>query len=159
MTEEAQTGRPTLYTEDLVDEICDRLTIGESMVHICRDDHMPNCSTVFRWLGNEDHEAFCKRYTRARETQADFMAAEILDISDNGSNDWMEREGKDGEKSMVLNGEHIQRSRLRVDTRKFLMAKLQPKKYGDKLNLGMSGDDGEPITAIQINIVDHSKKG
>ena len=145
-------GRPSVYTDQLSDEICDRLTIGESLVHICKPDHMPNCSTVFRWLGDEKHNEFCKRYTRAREVQADFMAAEILDIADDGVNDWVERANKDGSKSTVLDNEHVQRSRLRVDTRKWLMSKLKPKKYGDKLGLNVVDPDGEPIEAINITI-------
>lgn len=72
------------------------------------------------------------------------MADEILEISDDGSNDWMERLGKEGEPAgWQLNGEHVQRSRLRVDTRKWILSKLAPKRYGDKLQ--HTGDGGGPI--------------
>jgi hypothetical protein len=71
-------------------------------------------------------------------------ADEIVDICDDASNDWMERNnGDDKESSWVLNGEHVQRSRLRIDTRKWLLSKLKPEKYGDKLQHG--GDPGNPI--------------
>lgn len=63
---------------------------------------------------------------------------EILDIADDASNDWMERQS---EKSAgwELNGDHVQRSRLRIDARKWMLGKMQPKKYGDKLELEHAG--------------------
>ena len=69
-------------------------------------------------------------YRRAEE-----VFEEILDIADDGTNDWMERNGKDGETGdTVLNGEHVQRSRLRIDARKWALSKMIPKKYGDKID-------------------------
>lgn len=103
------------------------------MVEICRADHMPNPSTVYRWLDvNED---FRNRYTRAREDQADTLADEILSIADDAQNDWMERQGDAAGSGWQLNGENVQRSRLRIDSRKWIAAKLKPKKYGDKVDV------------------------
>lgn len=68
------------------------------------------------------------------------MAEDILDIADDGTNDYMMRERPDGTEYELVNSEHIQRSRLRVDTRKWLMAKMKPKKYGEKLDLTTKGD-------------------
>jgi uncharacterized transporter YbjL len=99
---------------------------------------------VFRWL--ESNETFREQYARAREAQADTLADEILEISDDGSNDWMTRAGKDQELAWQLNGEHVQRSRLRVDSRKWFASKVAPKKYGDKLEL--AGDRENPLTVI-----------
>jgi hypothetical protein len=99
---------------------------------------------VFRWL--ESNDAFREQYARAREAQADTLADEILEISDDGSNDWMQRTGKDQEPAWQLNGEHVQRSRLRVDSRKWFASKVAPKKYGDKLEV--AGDRENPLTVI-----------
>lgn len=84
------------------------------------------------------------QYARARAVQSEHMAEEILAIADNGQNDWMERNGEDSP-GWTLNGEHIQRSRLRVDSRKWLMSKLAPKKYGERVTQEMTGKDGGPI--------------
>ena len=123
-------GRPSAYSERLADKICSRIADGESVRSICADKGMPSKSMVFRWLGK--HETFRDQYVRAKEAQAEHMADEILDIVDDGSNDWMERKRPDGSTEMVLNSEHIQRSKLRTDARKWLLSKMLPKKYGDR---------------------------
>lgn len=130
-------GRPSEYTEEIGILICQRIADGESLRKICKDDDMPARSTVFRWLVHED--GFSDRYTRARELQADAIFDEILDISDDGRNDYMESSDDEGGIAYKLNGEHIQRSRLRVDARKWMAGKLRPKKYGEKLELEHSG--------------------
>lgn len=138
-------SRPSLFTEELAIEICSRLASGESLRSICRDETMPGLTTTYRWLS--ERESFRNQYARAREDQADTLADEILEISDDGRNDWMIRvRDEDGKESgAVLNAEHIQRSRLRVDARKWIAAKLKPKKYGDKVIQEVSGIDGGPI--------------
>jgi len=73
----------------------------------------------------------------------DALAEEILEISDDGSNDWMERKRQDGSVETVLNSEHINRSRLRVDSRKWLLSKMAPKKYGDRIEI--AGDKENPL--------------
>lgn len=136
-----KTGRPTVCTPEVIAEICQRLAEGESIRHICADENMPSTSAVFAQLAkNQD---FQDQYARARELQAERMAEEILDIADDGTNDWMERE--DG--TVSLNGEHVQRSRLRVDTRKWLMSKMLPKKYGDRIQQDVSLTD-ETVEAL-----------
>lgn len=90
---------------------------------------------------------FLKQYARAKEESADAMAEEMLDIADDGTNDWMARSEQRGG-GYELNGEHIQRSRVRIDTRKWLASKLKPKKYGEKVE--HTGPDGGPV---QISIV------
>ena len=108
---------------------------------ICRDVAMPNKATVLRWLADATHTDFRDRYARAREMQADALFDEALAIADDGSGDWVT--DKDGKKT--LDHEHVQRSRLRVDTRKWAAGKLAPKKYGDKLQ--HTGEGGGPIRA------------
>lgn len=144
-------GRPTDYNEEVAEEIIGRILDGQGVAEIGRDETMPSERTIFRWLAK--YEEFCQRYARAKEISAEVMGEELLDIADNGSNDWMERKDKDGENiGWQVNGEAIQRSRVRIDTRKWLMGKLKPKKYGDKLGLNVGDADGEPIEAININI-------
>lgn len=146
--EKPKRGRPSDFTDDLASEICDRLCAGESLRTIVRDDHMPASSTVFKWLAARP--AFAEQYARAREVQADAIFEDILDIADDARNDWMERRGEN-DAGWQANGEHIQRSRLRVDARKWMAGKLAPKKYGEKTALELSGKDGAPLTPV-INV-------
>lgn len=150
--EKPKIGRPSDFSQEIAAEICDRLCAGESLRTICRDDHMPACSTVFVWLSK--HEAFAEQYARARDVQADAIFEEILDIADDARNDWMERRGEN-DAGWQANGEHIQRSRLRVDARKWMAGKLAPKKYGEKAQVEVSGKDGGPVvTEVRRVIVD-----
>ncbi len=151
-------GRPTKYTKSLADKICAKLAMGESMRTVCKDEKMPAMSTVFLWLRSD--KDFSEQYETAKQESADAMAEEILDIADDGTNDWIEKEIKDKKTGKVIdtievfNNEHVQRSRLRVDTRKFLMAKMKPKKYGDKLDVTSDGDKltSVPVTGMRIII-------
>ncbi len=70
------------------------------------------------------------------------MADELLDIADDGTNDW----GIDSKGNEKPNIDHIKRSALRVDARKWYLAKLAPKRYGEKVNHEVSGKDGAPVT-------------
>ncbi len=145
MTKKKQTpkktkkGRPTLYTEALAAKICRRLAEGESLRGVCADKAMPAISTVMGWLFDGQHEDFSEQYARAREAQAEIRADEIVDIADDDTNDFTADE--DG--NLVADHEHIQRSRLRIDARKWIAAKLLPKRYGDKLQ--HTGEGGGPI--------------
>lgn len=128
-------GRPSSYTPEIADLICERIADGESLRSICSDEEMPNKATVFRWLAAND--AFRDQYARARESQADTLFDDILEIADDARNDWMER--RDGNRGYELNGDHIQRSRLRLEARKWMASKLAPKKYGDRILTEHSG--------------------
>lgn len=130
-------GRPTDYSEELGTLICGRLADGESLRQICRSDDMPDKATVLRWIPKQP--AFRDQYAHAREMQSEHWADEILEIADDGTNDWTERENKDGTTTEVVDHDHIARSRLRVDSRKWLMSKLAPKKYGDKVTQEHAG--------------------
>lgn len=123
-------GRPSDYSDETAQEICARIMDGETLRQICLLEHMPDKSTVCRWLAA--HEGFRDHYARAKEAQADMMAEELLDIADDGRNDWVERETRGGQSYVALNEEAVARSKLRVEARKWLMGKMKPKKYGDR---------------------------
>jgi hypothetical protein len=132
-------GRPSGYTPEVADAICERLAGGESLRTICADEGMPSAVSVGRWLADESREEFRRQYARAREAQADYLADEILQIADDGRNDTYPTEN-----GAAVNHDAIQRSRLRVDARKWYAAKLAPKKYGEKMAIG-GADDLPPI--------------
>jgi hypothetical protein len=132
-------ARPSEFSQELADAICAQLAEGVSLRTVCLTEEMPDKSTVFRWL--RQHQEFCDQYARAKEEAADAMVEDILDIADDGSNDWMERKSKEGDLiGWLENGEAISRSRLRVDTRKWIASKLKAKKYGEKIEHGGSVD-------------------
>lgn len=133
-------ARPSSFTQEKADMICAEVMIGKGMREICAAEGMPDDSTVYRWLA--ENKAFCEQYARAKEVAMEKMAEELLEIADDGTNDWMERRSDDDKSGWVLNGEHVQRSRLRADTRKWLMSKLAPKKYGDKQQVDHGVSDG-----------------
>lgn len=138
-------GRPSDFTPEIANEICERLGKGESLKSITsadRDDFMPCESTVRNWLARGDggEEPFCeflRQYARAREVQADTYAAEVVEIADQPN------------KVTKLDGTVIendpQRDRLRIDARKWYAGKLAPKKYGDKIAHVGGGEDDAPI--------------
>ncbi len=127
-------GRPSDYTKDIADLICERLADGESLKSICTDGDMPSRGTVFRWLAKD--KTFQDIYARAREEQAETIFDEMKDISDDSTNDYMTKECG----GIGLNPESIQRSKLRIDSRKWILAKLKPRKYGDKQEIHHSGE-------------------
>lgn len=122
-----------VYDPVIASIILTRLADGETLNSICATEGMPASRTVRRWALDADH-VFAPQYTRAREIGYHGMADECKDLVDDARNDWMERHGKD-DAGWVANGEHIGRSRLRFEARKWLLSKALPKIYGDKLAL------------------------
>ena len=116
-------GRPTKYTEAVAHEICTRLMMGEGLTNICEGDHLPSEVTVYSWLDNERYIDFLKRYTRARQFQAEHEVDGIKTIADNKS----------------IDPGAIQRDRLKIDARKWRASKMWPVKYGDRILNEQSG--------------------
>ncbi len=137
-------GRPEIYTPELAAEICRRLTLPESLRSICRDEAMPSRPVVQDWIVQDKH-GFAAQYVRAKAVGIDQFAEETLEIADDGSNDWMERQNEKGGVVEVVDQDHIARSRLRVDTRKWYVSKLAPKLYGERMAHEVSGPDGGAI--------------
>lgn len=144
----AKVGRPTLYTEALALQICERLASGQPLVKICRDDDMPHVATVYRWMA--DGEAFRDMYVRAREDQADTLADEIQAIADEpmlGERVTVKGKGKKRTREVVT-GDMIEHRRLRVDARKWIAAKLKPKVYSERTTL--QNPDGTPVNCVPV---------
>lgn len=150
-------GRPTSYTQELADLICAELAEGKSMRTVCKADDMPSMSTVFKWL--RERPEFSQQYTKAKEESADALVEEMLDIADDGTNDWMEVHDKDGEAAgYKINGEAVQRSRLRVETRKWIAAKLKPKKYSEKVDVNHGVQPENPLASLMQQLAGKTLK-
>ena len=129
-------ARPTIYTDDLANDICAQIALGYSLRTICKEESMPCVATIFGWL--KTNKEFLDQYVKAKEEQADTLAEEIQDIADQ-----MPMEKTDGNGNTSFDSAYIQWMRLRVDARKWVAAKLKPRKYGDRVEL--AGDKDNPL--------------
>lgn len=130
--------------EIIFNDIIKKISGGLSLRKSIEELNTISRETFFEWIAKDKELA--DQYARATEVRADAIFEEIFDIADDGTNDWVEKFDKQGESFYDLNGEHIQRSKLRIDARKWALSKMQPKKYGDKLDL-TSGN--EKINSVQ----------
>lgn len=136
-------GRPSLYSDELAEEICERISMGEPLLEICHLAHMPNDATVYRWL--EKHERFRDQYTRSREVQADRKFDEAWIIA----------------RDATIENAHV--ARLQVDTIKWQAGKMAPKKYGDLRQVQLAGADGgaiqiEHTQVLQLENLDETQR-
>jgi hypothetical protein len=136
-------GGQGTYDRETAYAICVRLARGETLKGICRDEEFPPESTVRRWA-LEDVDGFAARYASARQVGLDAMADQLLEIADDASKDYK----LDSHGNLVPDHEHIARCRLRIDTRKWYLAKLAPKCYGDKVDVNVGGQDGSPVATV-----------
>ena len=127
-------GRPSSYHPVVAEKICELLSDGIPLREICRMEGMPPWRNIYFWMARD--EDLSAHIARAREVGYDNIAEECLDIADNAQNDWMDREIRNAQGKIevvrVADTEHIQRSKLRIETRLKLLAKWKPEKYGDK---------------------------
>lgn len=130
-------GRPTLYTTEIADEICERMAIGETLRAICREDKFPAAPTVIGWV-MDDRDGFSERYARAREAQAHALADQLLEIADTPEHGVTITTEADGTQK-VVEGDMIAHRRLRYDARKWLTSKILPKVFGDKSTVDLHG--------------------
>lgn len=130
-------GRPTSYSKNLGTEICELLITGKSLKQITKEENMPAESTVYLWLVHNPE--FSEQYTYAKNAQAIAWEEDLIEISDDDSLDiGFTEDGKP-----FVKGENIQRAKLRVDTRKWIMGKNAAKKYGDSTNINQRFVDKE----------------
>jgi hypothetical protein len=120
------------YTPELADLICTRISEGESLRSICRDPGMPTEGTVRGWA-LRNHDGFEVKYRQARLLQLDAWSDEILDIADQETRDPRDRQ-------------------VRVDTRKWLMSKLAPKRYGDRLLVAGEAENPLQVMHQQVSL-------
>ena len=133
-------ARPSTFTDELFADILDRIADGESLRAICRSDGMPAARTVLRWIqGNPDLQ---RAYAIATEVRADMIFDELMEIADDARNDWTEKVGRNGESlGHVLDAENIRRSALRIEARKWTLARMAPKRYGDRVDVNHGAQD------------------
>ena len=128
----------SIFTPALFTAICDRISRGESLRSVCRDPEMPHKSTVLRWL--HEKPELRDQYVRARDDLMEYWASDILEIADDGTLDLVPGLNKYGDEVMVPNHANVQRDRLRIDSRKWLLSKLQPRVYGEHVQVDVSGE-------------------
>ncbi len=148
--------RPT-FTPEIGAAICAELETGKTLRDVCRREDFPSEAAVRRWAMLDEGGVFAAQYSRAREIGYHAMADEVLEIADDGSNDWMERTRTDGSTEEVFNSEHFQRSKLRYEARRWLLSKCLPKIYGDKVAL--TGAEGGPLQVVVQKFSDEPESG
>lgn len=126
-------GRPSLYSEELAKNICALISSGESVKKISKRDDMPSEFTIYKWIG--EHPEFSKQYAHARAAQVERYAEDIEAIADN----------------VDVDSNAIAKARLQIDSRKWLLSKMIPKKYGEKIAIG--GDEESPPISVAVRFV------
>lgn len=131
-------GRPSSFRPEVGAEVCRRMAAGETRNQICKDESMPHSGTIRAWI--DSNPDFAAQYARAFDLLLEHYAEEIIDIGDDGTNDWMERDIRNNKGEVVgtlrvVDQENINRSRLRCDNRKWLLSKLARHRYGDKVDM------------------------
>ena len=131
------------FNQATADLICQRLADGESLRSICRDEGMPSEAAVRAWA-LDDVQGFSAQYARAREIGYDRLAEEMLAIADTPVLGVKIKTNEKGETETV-ESDMIEHRRLQVDSRKWMLSKMLPKKYGDKIETTVQGQDGGPV--------------
>lgn len=144
----AHAKEPIQYSSELATRICDLLATGESIKTICQADGMPHETTVYGWLYRQPE--FLKQYRGARIAGCEKIADELFEIVDDTSKDWVKRESSAGKVEVVADHEHISRSRLRFDARRWYLSKLVPKVFGDRVELEVQGEIRMPVDEIGV---------
>lgn len=142
----SKTGRPTIRTDAIVDEVLERIAEGQTLASICREEGKPKPRTWYDWC--EADADLSARFARARRTGFDAIAEEALEIADDGRRDYVQ----DDEGAVRVDHDHVQRSKLRIETRLKLLAKWDPKRYGERLAL--AGDTETPLMKASDDQID-----
>lgn len=144
-----KTGRPTKLTIELAEQICELIATGHSLRQIEKQEGMPAKGTILSWnvKHSEEYKPFQDLYAQACNIRAELWAEEIIDIADDGTNDWYNKQV--GQETVrAVDHENINRSRLRVDSRKWLLSKALPKKFGERITQEHVGAEGGPIAVF-----------
>jgi len=146
-------GRHSSYTPEIGDEIIERLSNGEPLRQICRDEHIPKWDAVYRWM-DKDPE-FAQRIARAREIGEDAIAQEALLIADTPLMGERTKTGKDG--TEVWEEDMLGHRKLQIETRLKLLAKWNPKKWGEKVTQTVEGGD-KPVQIDNVSEVEAARR-
>lgn len=126
-----------MYSElqkiEIINEICEKISKGQSLRSVLKSENMPDIVTFYKWI--DSNIDFVKQYARATELRAESIFEDIIKICDATEDDII----YDEKGNEIPNHNVINRDRLRVDSRKWMLAKMMPKKYGDKVELEHSG--------------------
>ena len=140
-------GRPSSYTQDVGERICELVSEGVTTTKISKIPGMPSFPTIYRW--EEDFPEFRSMFRRAKIVGTHYLANQSIDISDDDSGDLKTiTNKKTGEEYEVMNAEFAARSRLRVDTRLRIIGMWNRKDYGDKRAVEVTGKDEGPLKTI-----------
>lgn len=126
-------GRPVKYTKEIFDDLCARVSEGESLNKVTKEEKYPTKITFYRWLRLDPK--LCTQYEICKTDRADTYADEIVDIAE----------------EKHLTSEDIQRAKLRIDARKWISCKLHPRNYGDKSAIEHSGEIKQPNVTFTLN--------
>lgn len=145
-------ARPTKYTKEIADKICEVISTSPKSLKTIAQELNVTVSSVHKWLS--ENKEFSDKYARAHEDRADFLAEEILEIADSIEKDTI-KVNKFGKLVEVENTEWVNRSKLKIDARKWVASKLKPKKYGDKLDVDASiKHEVEIFKGINLDVKD-----
>lgn len=148
-----KSGKPSEFSQEIADQICVRLMGEESLRAICRDPDMPARSTVHVWLNQ--HKAFRAQYDDAWKIKRENWADDVVDIADTplvGT-----RTVVRGDKIETVTADNVERSKLMADTRKWMLARMDPQRFGDKARHEHSGPDGKPIEYANVSLTDDER--
>lgn len=160
------TGNQRKYDRAVVGaQICTLLKEGRSLWSICQQAEMPNVATFLEWV-KQDPAGLGKDYAQAREIGYTLLADEIVQLSDK-THEWVTVQELDADGKplfddkgqpelkqvlMPLNSDVVAHKRLQIDTRKWMLSKMLPKIYGDKITQEHTGAEGGPITVAAVDL-------
>ena len=146
----------TVRTPEIDERILADIAKGIPLAEICRSIGIDR-TIVYDW--RKIDEVFDQRFARAREIGFDAIAEEALEIADDGTNDWRKRNSSDEEGVDLLNHEHVQRSKLRIETRLKLLAKWDPKRYGEMIKHGNADGSNIDLASTLIAARERAQRG
>jgi hypothetical protein len=149
------------YTDDLAEQICLRISQGESLLKICKSEDMPNYSSVMRWIQSKDD--FRNNYARAKEIYEDYIFELIREVAENQEIGETVKESVSGdhESTEITRADMIAHRRLKIDSYKWMLGKMRPKKYGDKIEVDstIKGTIDNKIEIVTKSDIDHDDIG
>ena len=131
-------GRPTIFTEILAAKICQRIADGESIRAVCSDPNMPSTTAIFRWIASGKYDGFRQLYEASMQIRLETLGDGLIELADAP----IERNAA----GMVDSGA-VQMRRLQIETRRWILSKLLPRKYGDRMGLDHQGE-GFNLTVV-----------